>query len=99
MSADPLPPGWRLDPDTGERLRPGVMTRAESAAYWAGLRARVRTWSFGPCPGPEFHFDGRLGWVRRSGTVPSDGSAQPSSPEAPAARSGRGASGRRGRGR
>lgn len=59
--------GWRLDPETGEALRPGVMTRAEFRAWRVENRRRWMAWAFGPKPEGDWVMVPLLGWTRASG--------------------------------
>lgn len=63
-------PGNRIDPETGQPVRPGGLTAAESRAWHAADGRRWRRWAFGPVPadGAWAMVEG-IGWVRRNPKV------------------------------
>lgn len=59
----------RTDPDTGEKLPPGHLTRRELAEWWAANERSWRVWSFAEQP-PDptgWAWTGSVGWTREGG--------------------------------
>jgi hypothetical protein len=58
----------RIDPDTGQPLRRGWMSRAEFAAWWPSMTAGWRAAMFDPSRPPkdegDWVWDERHGWLR-----------------------------------
>lgn len=68
LTADEKAAGIRVDPETGEKLRRGVLTRAELSAHLRRMEQRWRAWAFGPKPEGEWAMTG-VGWIRTTGNA------------------------------